>query len=86
MVSPLFPEAFQRFERDVNIKDLTFNEVIREFSDWQNYRTTGKQEQAIQMMLRMEKRLIRLERILRRNKHYNIYRNASTGRFAKRKS
>lgn len=79
-----FPEAFKRFEKDVDIKDLTQNEVIYQFMMWQEYSPTYKQQQAIKQIIKMEKQLIKMNKILRRGRYYNFYRNVKTGRFTRK--
>jgi hypothetical protein len=82
-ISEGFPKAFKRFEQQTDIRNLTFNEIIYQFMIWQEYRPTNKQQQAIKEITRLQERNIRIDRILRRKKYYNIYRDVKTGRFTK---
>jgi hypothetical protein len=88
-----FPEAFKRFEKTVNIRDLSKNEVIAAFIEWAGYKwiPTSEQTQALNHEIRKRgisegrfERTWRFETVRVRGKGQVRYRDLRSGRFIRR--
>lgn len=84
-----FPEAFKRFERQIDISNVkTLFELRQKFKEWALDKWIGSTRQQEALRIEAEKRgietkeKIRRDIILRRGKFIQIYRDTK-GRFAK---